>query len=155
MKTTELVKLDLYEKIWRLTLEGKSQSEIAQVVGLTQPRISQILNKEIIPAKQQALETHRQIQFEKCQELINENWERATGGNSAAAQTVLKAMDHQAKLYGLYKAQELQASGGTIVYERVLMALAERVEREPWEIEREQQVAAYSLELEALNGEAA
>lgn len=115
----------LAQKIVALRVEGYSYQDIAIELDMTASAASQQFRKEMLLIEQEATETAweaRQLDLERTDRIIkanihslampmtdpdgdpllDEDGQQQLMPNSRAAETLLKAMNHRAKLLGLY-----------------------------------------------------
>lgn len=104
-------------KILKLRLQGKTTREIAPEIGVSQPRIQQLLNRIM---KRLAEERHdlsselRSLTEGRLDALLSANWEKALGGSKDAQEMCLKIIDRQMKLHGLEAPPQVNVTNNTL-----------------------------------------
>jgi hypothetical protein len=100
------------EKIFQMRLEGMTERAIAAKVGLTAPRIHQILAKahqQILARSAESLEQTANLDLQRLDELIRVHWPKRADPDRA--NVVFKAMERRAKLLGLDKPDKSELFG--------------------------------------------
>lgn len=99
-------------EIWRGYLFGKTQEALAEEFGISQSRISQVIQevRESLPeADAQEL---RRADLERLDAMLPNNILMAIAGDKDAVSSVLKIMERRAKLLGLDAPTRQEIKGG-------------------------------------------
>ena len=113
-----LVTRQRQERVIELLTRGRSQRQVAREVGLTQPRVCQIWRANLQRIQERSLERlalYRRRQMLKIEAMQNITFPKAIGlvvgrdgsqtfgePDAAAGQLVLRLMESEARLLGLY-----------------------------------------------------
>lgn len=97
----------LWEKRWQyldLRKQGLSYYQIAQRFGVSETAVSHTVKgalAELIEISKEDAEEVRQLELERLDEMLQGIWNRATTGDVAAVDRVVKLMERRAKYSGL------------------------------------------------------
>jgi predicted XRE-type DNA-binding protein len=97
-------KLDFQEKAWALRLTGMSQSQIAEVLGVTQPYVCVLLKKAVEEKKEElagTAEKHIANQAARLDKMLEALWPNVEAGDPKAIASALAIEDRRSKLLGL------------------------------------------------------
>lgn len=103
-------------QVWQEYLQGRTQEAIAEKVGVSQQRVSQIIKKvrESIPDPD--LEEMRRVDIERLEELLAAHFPHALAGDKDATASVLKILERKAKLLGEDAPTRTEMSGSMATY---------------------------------------
>jgi predicted transcriptional regulator len=126
-------KQELQEEAWRLRIAGKSQKEIADILGVTQPYVSTMLKKvreELRDDLVGDVEQHIIQQAARLDRMLDALSEKVLAGDPKAVATSLAIEDRRAKLLGLDVAQRKAidiTTGGEPVHFKVEIPVVDRI----------------------------
>ena len=109
-----LKKLMRDEEIFDLKLTGMSYGAIADKVGLTKPRIHQIVTTyvdELNTSLLEKVEQARRIEIERCQKMLTYLQPEVEKGYTKAVQTALKISERLSRLRGLDAPVKIEGTG--------------------------------------------
>lgn len=107
---------ELETKVWNLYLGGKTQQVIAEMVGLSQARIS-----NIVSAKREAIsEKTKEEEIEEIRgrykALIDVHWDAAVEGDALAGTIVMRIEKEKRQMLGLDAATKVEVNGKVATY---------------------------------------
>jgi len=126
-------KVDYQEKAWELRLTGMSQSQIAEVLGVTQPYVCILLKKALEDKKEELVgtaEKHIANQAGRLDSMLEALWEKVQAGDPKAIAAALAIEDRRSKLLGLDVAQRKAldiTTGGESVSFKITIPIADRI----------------------------
>jgi transcriptional regulator with XRE-family HTH domain len=126
-------KVDYQEKAWELRLRGMSQSQIAEVLGVTQPYVCILLKKALEDKKEELIgtaEKHVANQAGRLDKMLDALWEKVQAGDPKAIAAALAIEDRRSKLLGLDVAQRKAldiTTGGESVSFKITIPIADRI----------------------------
>jgi transcriptional regulator with XRE-family HTH domain len=126
-------KVDYQEKAWELRLRGMSQSQIAEVLGVTQPYVCILLKKALEEKKEELVgtaEKHVANQAGRLDSMLEALWEKVQAGDPKAIAAALAIEDRRSKLLGLDVAQRKAldiTTGGESVSFKITIPIADRI----------------------------
>ena len=126
-------KVDYQEKAWELRLRGMSQSQIAEVLGVTQPYVCILLKKALEDKKEELIgtaEKHVANQAGRLDKMLDALWEKVQAGDPKAIAAALAIEDRRSKLLGLDVAQRKAldiTTGGEAVSFKITIPIADRI----------------------------
>ena len=126
-------KVDYQEKAWELRLRGMSQSQIAEVLGVTQPYVCILLKKALEDKKEELVgtaEKHVANQAGRLDAMLEALWEKVQAGDPKAIAAALAIEDRRSKLLGLDVAQRKAldiTTGGESVSFKITIPIADRI----------------------------
>ena len=126
-------KVDYQEKAWELRLRGMSQSQIAEVLGVTQPYVCILLKKALEDKKEELIgtaEKHVANQAGRLDSMLEALWEKVQAGDPKAIAAALAIEDRRSKLLGLDVAQRKAldiTTGGEAVSFKITIPIADRI----------------------------
>jgi len=126
-------KVDYQEKAWELRLRGMSQSQIAEVLGVTQPYVCILLKKALEDKKEELVgtaEKHVANQAGRLDSMLEALWEKVQAGDPKAIAAALAIEDRRSKLLGLDVAQRKAldiTTGGEAVSFKITIPIADRI----------------------------
>ena len=126
-------KVDYQEKAWELRLRGMSQSQIAEVLGVTQPYVCILLKKALEDKKEELVgtaEKHVANQAGRLDKMLDALWEKVQAGDPKAIAAALAIEDRRSKLLGLDVAQRKAldiTTGGESVSFKITIPIADRI----------------------------
>ncbi len=97
-------------RAWRLRLQGRTQREIAATLGISLGQVHADLSacrEELREREVEAAEEYRLLQYERAESVVASFFPLAMTGDVRAATVLLKALDFENKLLGLYPAPSL------------------------------------------------
>lgn len=108
---------ELARVVWLAYLGGKTQETIAEIHGISQPRVSQIV-------KDKRLEISAKTQQEEIEEirgrykaLIGVHWPAAIEGDALAGSIVMRIEKEKRQMLGLDAATKVEVNGKIATYE--------------------------------------
>lgn len=110
----QLKAVERAEKVRSLRLAGFTYQQIADKLGCSMSTVRGDLEKLKTEYPKQTTRELTAEQNAKLVEMMKPQFLKACGGDHRAANTMLKLLDHQAKLWGLYNAEQdngMQAAG--------------------------------------------
>ena len=118
----ELEQSELRAIVYRMTIEGVSQSDQAEAVGLSQPRISQLLkeawNERQVQHDESAAQV-RELELAKIDHFIG-HWAKRAKSSSKAAEVVLAWNTRADRIRGLYTDRhEISGPGGGPIHANI------------------------------------
>jgi transcriptional regulator with XRE-family HTH domain len=126
-------KVDYQEKAWELRLRGMSQSQIAEVLGVTQPYVCILLKKALEDKKEELVgtaEKHVANQAGRLDAMLEALWEKVQAGDPKAIAAALAIEDRRSKLLGLDVAQRKAldiTTGGESVSFKIEIPIVDRI----------------------------
>jgi predicted transcriptional regulator len=93
-----------------LRIQGLSQSQIAERVGMSQPAVSRAIARALQAHRDERVDDLRKVDSMRMEDLHNLAWKYAEAGDMAAASVLVRLLDRRAKLFGLDAAG---ANGGS------------------------------------------
>jgi transcriptional regulator with XRE-family HTH domain len=126
-------KVDYQEKAWELRLRGMSQSQIAEVLGVTQPYVCILLKKALEDKKEELVgtaEKHVANQAGRLDAMLDALWEKVQAGDPKAIAAALAIEDRRSKLLGLDVAQRKAldiTTGGESVSFKIEIPIVDRI----------------------------
>jgi len=126
-------KVDYQEKAWELRLRGMSQSQIAEVLGVTQPYVCILLKKALEDKKEELIgtaEKHVANQAGRLDKMLDALWEKVEAGDPKAIAAALAIEDRRSKLLGLDVAQRKAldiTTGGESVSFKIEIPIVDRI----------------------------
>jgi predicted XRE-type DNA-binding protein len=126
-------KVDYQEKAWELRLRGMSQSQIAEVLGVTQPYVCILLKKALEEKKEElagTAEKHIANQAARLDAMLEALWEKVQAGDPKAIAAALAIEDRRSKLLGLDVAQRKAldiTTGGESVSFKIEIPIVDRI----------------------------
>jgi hypothetical protein len=126
-------KVDYQEKAWELRLRGMSQSQIAEVLGVTQPYVCILLKKALEDKKEELIgtaEKHVANQAGRLDKMLDALWEKVQAGDPKAIAAALAIEDRRSKLLGLDVAQRKAldiTTGGEAVTFKIEIPIVDRI----------------------------
>jgi transcriptional regulator with XRE-family HTH domain len=126
-------KVDYQEKAWELRLRGMSQSQIAEVLGVTQPYVCILLKKALEDKKEELIgtaEKHVANQAGRLDKMLDALWEKVQAGDPKAIAAALAIEDRRSKLLGLDVAQRKAldiTTGGESVSFKIEIPIVDRI----------------------------
>jgi transcriptional regulator with XRE-family HTH domain len=126
-------KVDYQEKAWELRLRGMSQSQIAEVLGVTQPYVCILLKKALEDKKEELVgtaEKHVANQAGRLDKMLDALWEKVQAGDPKAIAAALAIEDRRSKLLGLDVAQRKAldiTTGGESVSFKIEIPIVDRI----------------------------
>jgi predicted XRE-type DNA-binding protein len=99
------------KKVLELRLQGHNQSVIALKLGVQQSTVSEDLRTVLNEFEQYVVVDNLyycSIQLTQINEAIIALRPKVMGGDNAAINSLIKCLDHQAKILGLYKPQKVE-----------------------------------------------
>jgi hypothetical protein len=97
-----------------LRLSGMRQQDIAEQIGVGQPRVSRMIKQALAEREAAGVDRLRAVEYERLERLNRAFWAPAVKGDASAAHVVLKASDRRGKLMGLDVAPEPATGGGGV-----------------------------------------
>lgn len=126
-------KQEMQEQAWKLRIAGKSQSEIAAVLGVSQGYVSTMLKKVREERKEELVgdvEAHISNQAARLDAMLDALWEKVQAGDPKAIATSLAIEDRRAKLLGLdvmqRKGIDITTNGESVSF-KVEIPIVERI----------------------------
>ena len=126
-------KQEMQEQAWKLRIAGKSQSEIAAVLGVSQGYVSTMLKKVREERKEELVgdvEAHISNQAARLDAMLEALWEKVQAGDPKAIATSLAIEDRRAKLLGLDVMQregiDITTNGESVSF-KVEIPIVERI----------------------------
>lgn len=126
-------KQEMQEQAWRLRIAGKSQSEIADILGVSQGYVSTMLKKVREERKEELVgdvEAHISNQAARLDAMLDALWEKVQAGDHKAIATSLAIEDRRAKLLGLdvmqRKGIDITTNGESVSF-KVEIPVVERI----------------------------
>lgn len=126
-------KQEMQEQAWRLRIAGKSQSEIADILGVSQGYVSTMLKKVREERKEELVgdvEAHISNQAARLDAMLEALWEKVQAGDPKAIATSLAIEDRRAKLLGLdvmqRKGIDITTNGESVSF-KVEIPVVERI----------------------------
>lgn len=126
-------KQEMQEQAWKLRIAGKSQSEIAAVLGVSQGYVSTMLKKVREERKEELVgdvEAHISNQAARLDAMLEALWEKVQAGDPKAIATSLAIEDRRAKLLGLdvmqRKGIDITTNGESVSF-KVEIPIVERI----------------------------
>jgi predicted transcriptional regulator len=114
-KIRDLQRLELRHAVYDMRLEWMSQADIGKVFGLSQRRVSQIIDEAVKERAQEWTATqdeHTKFEVERIEKLIAEsNWFKKSQTQPRIAEVFLKWAERRDRLLGLYAANKHELSG--------------------------------------------
>lgn len=126
-------KVNYQEKAWALRLTGMSQSQIAEVLGVTQPYVCILLKKALEDKKEELVgtaEKHVANQAGRLDSMLEALWEKVQAGDPKSIAAALAIEDRRSKLLGLDVAQRKAldiTTGGEAVSFKITIPIADRI----------------------------
>lgn len=140
--------------VWREYLAGRTQAAIADDLGLSQQRVSQIIGEVRSTVDDRDRSHMAMMDMERLSWLMDAQMPAAMKGDVGASRVVLAALARRAKMLGLDAAEPLKVTldrdldgAGELVAKALASALS------ALGLSREQQVAGLSVAQAALLGE--
>lgn len=126
-------KQDMQEQAWKLRIAGKSQYEIADILGVSQGYVSTMLKKVREERKEELVgdvEAHISNQAARLDAMLDALWEKVQAGDPKAIATSLAIEDRRAKLLGLdvmqRKGIDITTNGESVSF-KVEIPIVERI----------------------------
>ena len=126
-------KQEMQEQAWKLRIAGKSQSEIAAVLVVSQGYVSTMLKKVREERKEELVgdvEAHISNQAARLDAMLDALWEKVQAGDPKAIATSLAIEDRRAKLLGLdvmqRKGIDITTNGESVSF-KVEIPIVERI----------------------------
>lgn len=126
-------KQEMQEQAWRLRIAGKSQYEIADILGVSQGYVSTMLKKVREERKEELVgdvEAHISNQAARLDAMLEALWEKVQAGDPKAIATSLAIEDRRAKLLGLdvmqRKGIDITTNGESVSF-KVEIPVVERI----------------------------
>lgn len=120
-----------------MRIEGYTQHEIANAVGVSQSAVSRMLRRALDERTAERVDDLRTLEYERGEALHRQLWQQAKNGNTGAAGVLTRLMDRRAKLLGLDPQRE--GEGGKIHHDyfaHVLIYTSEEADRQLAELRR-------------------
>ena len=108
---------ELETKVWNLYLGGKTQKVIAEMVGLTQQRISDICKERRRAISEKTKEEEIEEIRGRYKALIDVHWEQAVQGDALAGSIVMRIEKEKRQMLGLDAATKVEVNGKIATYE--------------------------------------
>ncbi len=126
-------KQNMQEQAWKLRIAGKSQYEIADILGVSQGYVSTMLKKVREERKEELVgdvEAHISNQAARLDAMLDALWEKVQAGDPKAIATSLAIEDRRAKLLGLdvmqRKGIDITTNGESVSF-KVEIPIVERI----------------------------
>ena len=126
-------KQNMQEQAWKLRISGKSQYEIADILGVSQGYVSTMLKKVREERKEELVgdvEAHISNQAARLDAMLDALWEKVQAGDPKAIATSLAIEDRRAKLLGLdvmqRKGIDITTNGESVSF-KVEIPIVERI----------------------------
>ena len=126
-------KQNMQEQAWKLRIAGKSQYEIADILGVSQGYVSTMLKKVREERKEELVgdvEAHISNQAARLDAMLEALWEKVQAGDPKAIATSLAIEDRRAKLLGLdvmqRKGIDITTNGESVSF-KVEIPIVERI----------------------------
>lgn len=97
-----------------LRIEGYSQAEIAQLLGVNQSTVSRMIKGALQERAAKGVDGLRELEQERVDALQKVMWKHAKQGDTHAAAVVTRLLDRRAKLLGLDAARDGAGAAGLI-----------------------------------------
>lgn len=108
---------ELETKVWNLYLGGKTQAVIAEMVGLSQSRISMIVKDKRNEISEKTKEEEIEEIRGRYKALIDVHWEQAVQGDALAGSIVMRIEKEKRQMLGLDAATKVEVNGKIATYE--------------------------------------
>lgn len=108
---------ELETKVWNLYLGGKTQTVIAEMVGLSQSRISTIVKNKRLEISEKTKEEEIEEIRGRYKALIDVHWEQAVEGDALAGSIVMRIEKEKRQMLGLDAATKVEVNGKIATYE--------------------------------------
>lgn len=108
---------ELETKVWNLYLGGKTQTVIADMVGLSQSRISTIVKNKRLGISEKTKEEEIEEIRGRYKALIDVHWEQAVEGDALAGSIVMRIEKEKRQMLGLDAATKVEVNGKIATYE--------------------------------------
>lgn len=108
---------ELETKVWNLYLGGKTQTVIADMVGLSQSRISTIVKNKRLEISEKTKEEEIEEIRGRYKALIDVHWEQAVEGDALAGSIVMRIEKEKRQMLGLDAATKVEVNGKIATYE--------------------------------------
>ncbi len=108
---------ELETKVWNLYLGGKTQAVIAEMVGLSQSRISTIVKDKRLEISSKTKEAEIEEIQGRYKALIETHWEQAVEGDALAGSIVMRIEKEKRQMLGLDAATKVEVNGKIATYE--------------------------------------
>lgn len=108
---------ELETKVWNLYLGGKTQAVIAEMVGLSQSRISTIVKDKRKEISEKTKEEEIEEIRGRYKALIDVHWEQAVQGDALAGSIVMRIEKEKRQMLGLDAATKVEVNGKIATYE--------------------------------------
>ena len=107
---------ELERNVWVAYLGGKTQAALAEIFGVTQQRISDIVKKKRKGISEKTRETEIEEIRGRYQALIETHWEQAVAGDALAGSIVMRIQKEERQLLGLDAATKVEVNGKIATY---------------------------------------
>lgn len=107
---------DLENRVWHLYLGGKTQQVIAEMVGLSQSRISNIVKDKRAEISEKTKEEEIEEIRGRYKALIDVHWDAAVEGDALAGTIVMRIEKEKRQMLGLDAATKVEVNGKVATY---------------------------------------
>ncbi len=107
---------ELETKVWNLYLGGKTQSVIAEMLDISQPRVSNIVTKKRSEISEKTKEEEIEEIRGRYKALIDVHWEAAVEGDALAGSIVMRIEKEKRQMLGLDAATKIEVDGKVATY---------------------------------------
>lgn len=85
----------------KLRIEGQSQQQIAEALGMSQSAISRAIKRALAARTVEEVDELRALESERLDALQGEMWRQVKRGNVGAGMVIARLMDRRARMVGL------------------------------------------------------
>ena len=106
------------KQAFALRVRGHSYSEIARALHCSEGTACEDITAELFDLRtktREDVEAVREMELSRCDAIVKGQWKKAMKGDNRCALAIIRAMDHRAKLLGLYAPTEVKVEGGMTV----------------------------------------
>ena len=106
------------KKAFELRVRGHTYADIARALHCSEGTACEDITAELFDLRtktRQDVEAVREMELSRCDLVIKSQWPKALKGDNRCALAIIRAMDHRAKLLGLYAPTEVKVEGGMTV----------------------------------------
>lgn len=108
---------ELAKAVWHAYLGGKTQDVIAEMHGITQARVSQIVKDKRKEISEKTKEEEIEEIRGRYKALIDVHWEQAVEGDALAGSIVMRIEKEKRQMLGLDAATKVEVNGKIATYE--------------------------------------
>jgi predicted transcriptional regulator len=107
---------ELAKNVWNQYLGGKTQDVIAEMYGITQGRVSQIVSKRRKEISEKTKEEEIEEIRGRYEALLGVHWDQAVEGDALAGSIVMRIEKEKRQMLGLDAATKVELNGKVATY---------------------------------------